>query len=53
MSAPILDTKLSPDSDAFRNNTAHNRALAQELRAKVAAAAAGGSASARDKHTAR
>ena len=53
MSAPILDTKLSPDSDAFRNNAAHNRALAEELRAKVAAAAAGGSASARDKHTAR
>ncbi|MBV2150462.1 methylcrotonoyl-CoA carboxylase [Sphingobium sp. AS12] len=53
MSAPILDTKLFPDSDAFRSNAAHNRALADELRAKVAAAAAGGSASARDKHTAR
>jgi 3-methylcrotonyl-CoA carboxylase beta subunit len=53
MSAPILDSKLSPDSEAFRSNAAHNRALADELRAKVAAAAAGGSASARDKHTAR
>ena len=53
MSAPVLDTKLFPDSEAFRNNAAHNRALAQELRAKVAAASAGGSASSRDKHVAR
>lgn len=53
MSAPVLDTKLSPDSDAFRSNAAHNRALADELRAKVAAAARGGSDSARDKHVAR
>lgn len=53
MSAPVLDTKLSPDSDAFRSNAAHNRALVDELRAKVAAAARGGSDSARDKHVAR
>ncbi|WP_088182901.1 carboxyl transferase domain-containing protein [Sphingobium sp. Z007] len=53
MTAPILDTKLAADSEAFRANTAHNRALAEDLRAKVATAAQGGSASARDKHVAR
>jgi 3-methylcrotonyl-CoA carboxylase beta subunit len=49
MSAPVLDTRLSVDSEFFRANAAHNRALAKELCAKVAAAAEGGSASARDK----
>lgn len=53
MSAPVLDSKLSPDSEAFRSNAAHNRALAQELRERVATAAQGGSANARDKHVAR
>ncbi|MFB0873188.1 MULTISPECIES: carboxyl transferase domain-containing protein [unclassified Sphingobium] len=53
MSAPVLDTKLSPDSESFRANAAHNRALAQDLRAKVAAAARGGSDNARNKHVAR
>ncbi|GLJ00369.1 carboxyl transferase domain-containing protein [Sphingobium sp. BS19] len=53
MSGPILDTKLSPDGEGFRANAAHNRALAEELRAKVAVAAQGGSQSARDKHIAR
>ncbi len=53
MTAPILDTKLAADSEAFGANAAHNRALVEELRAKVAAAAQGGSASARDKHVAR
>ena len=28
MSGPVLDTALSPDSQAFRDNAAHNRALA-------------------------
>jgi 3-methylcrotonyl-CoA carboxylase beta subunit len=53
MSAPQLETKLSHDSETFRANAAHNRALAQELRAKVGAAAQGGSAAARDKHVSR
>ena len=53
MSGPALDTKVSPDSETFRANAAHNRALADELRARVAAAARGGSDSARDKHVAR
>ncbi len=53
MSAPVLDTKLSPEGEGFRANAAHNRALAEELRQKVAAAALGGSESARAKHVAR
>ena len=53
MSGPVLDSKVATDGDAFRANAAHNRALVDELRAKVAAAARGGSESARDKHVAR
>ncbi|GAY23034.1 MULTISPECIES: carboxyl transferase domain-containing protein [Sphingobium] len=53
MSAPVLDTKLSAESDAFRANAAHNRALRDELHAKVAQAALGGSEAARAKHVAR
>jgi 3-methylcrotonyl-CoA carboxylase beta subunit len=53
MTAPVLATALSPDSDLFRANAAHNRALVEELGAKVAEAALGGPARARDKHVAR
>jgi len=53
MSAPVLDTKLSPDSEAFRANAAHNRALADKLRADVAEAALGGNEKSRERHTAR
>jgi len=53
MSGPILDTKLSPGSEEFRANAAHNRALADDLRARVAAAAQGGSPGAREKHVGR
>jgi len=53
MSAPVLDTKASPDSDIFRTNAAHNRALVDRLRADVAAAARGGNDASRDRHTAR
>ena len=53
MSAPVLDTKLSPDGDGFRANTGHNRALAEKLRARVAQAALGGSTGSRDRHVAR
>jgi len=53
MSAPVLDTKLSRDSDEFRANAAHNAALADRLRADVARTALGGSASSRDRHTSR
>ncbi|MBA4041227.1 MAG: methylcrotonoyl-CoA carboxylase [Sphingobium sp.] len=53
MSAPVLDTKIFLDSDQFRTNAAHNRALRDELWAKVAAAALGGNEKSRDRHTAR
>ena len=53
MSAPVLDTKLSRDSEEFRANAAHNRALAEQLREKVALVAQGGPESARAKHKAR
>ncbi len=53
MSAPVLDTKLSVDSEQFRANAAHNRALADDLRTRVAAASLGGSASSRERHEAR
>ena len=53
MSAPTLDTKLSTESDAFRDNAAHNRVLRDELCAKVAQAALGGSEAARARHVAR
>ena len=39
MSAPILGTMINPDSDGFRANAAHNRALRDELYARVAEAA--------------
>ena len=53
MSAPVIDTGIGPDSEGFRANATHNRALVEELRAKVAVAALGGSSTARDKHIAR
>ncbi|HEX7875894.1 MAG TPA: carboxyl transferase domain-containing protein [Sphingobium sp.] len=53
MSAPILDTKLAVSGESFRANAAHNRALAEDLRGRVAKAALGGSHVARDRHVAR
>jgi 3-methylcrotonyl-CoA carboxylase beta subunit len=53
MSAPVLDTKLSPDNESFRGNASHNRALADKLRADVALAALGGNEKSRERHTAR
>jgi len=53
MSAPVLDTKLSPDSESFRANAAHNRELAEKLRADVALAALGGNEKSRERHTSR
>src|SRR3546814_17531638 len=50
MSAPLLDTKLSHESDAFRANAAHTRSLADRLPADVAPAALGGSEKPRDRH---
>jgi 3-methylcrotonyl-CoA carboxylase beta subunit len=44
---------IDPSSEAFRTNAAHNRALAAELRSKVAEAALGGSEASRERHIAR
>ncbi|WP_267214195.1 carboxyl transferase domain-containing protein [Chelatococcus asaccharovorans] len=48
-----LATSVDRDSETFRRNAAHNRALADELRARIAAAARGGPDSARERHVAR
>src|SRR5690606_9320703 len=48
-----LTTKLDENGETFRAYAAHNRALAGELRAKVAEAALGGSEKSRERHVAR
>jgi 3-methylcrotonyl-CoA carboxylase beta subunit len=53
MSAPTLSTSYNPEDPAAHSNAAHNRALRDELWAKVAAAALGGPEKARERHTAR
>jgi 3-methylcrotonyl-CoA carboxylase beta subunit len=53
VTAPVLTTTVNQDSDAFRANTAHNRALAEDIRTRVAQAALGGNAKSRERHTAR
>jgi 3-methylcrotonyl-CoA carboxylase beta subunit len=53
MSAPRIDSKIATDSEEFRARAAHNRALADKLRADVAAAARGGSEKHRERHVAR
>ncbi len=53
MSAPVLGTAINPDGDDFRANAEHNRTLKDELWAKVAAAATGGTEKSRERHTSR
>src|SRR6187455_3303948 len=53
MTAPILSSQLDPTSPEARVRAAHNRALAEELRTRVAAAALGGPEASRERHTAR
>ncbi len=53
MTAPILSTTYNAEDPATQARAAHNRALAQELRDRVAVAALGGNEKAREKHTAR
>ena len=53
MSAPVLASKLDLNGPEAKARAAHNRALAEELRAKVAAAALGGPEKSRERHTAR
>ncbi len=40
----ILDSHINPRDERFQHNTAHNRALAEELRERLAAASEGGGA---------
>jgi 3-methylcrotonyl-CoA carboxylase beta subunit len=53
MSGPVLTSALDLDSGEARARAAHNRALAEELRDKVAIAALGGPEGSRERHTAR
>src|SRR3546814_17026974 len=53
MSAPVLDSRIAPGSDGFRANAAHNRALRDELHARVAQAGLGGHEKNRERHIAR
>ena len=53
MSAPVLSSSVDLESPEAKARAAHNRALAEELRTKVAQAALGGSEKARERHTSR
>jgi 3-methylcrotonyl-CoA carboxylase beta subunit len=53
MSAPRIDSKIATDGEEFRQRAAHNRALADKLRADVATAARGGTEKSRERHVAR
>ena len=53
MTAPVLATQYNPDDPATQARAAHNRALAEQLRAKVAQAALGGPQQHRERHVAR
>ena len=53
MSAPVLSTAYNAEDPATQARAAHNRALRDELWAKVATAALGGNEKSRERHTAR
>ena len=53
MSGPVLQTRIDPESAEAKARATHNRSLAEELRAKVAQAALGGSERSRERHTGR
>jgi len=53
MSAPRLESKIVTDGEEFRARAAHNRALAEKLRADVARAALGGNEKSRERHVSR
>jgi 3-methylcrotonyl-CoA carboxylase beta subunit len=53
MSAPVLQTSLQIDSPEAQARAAHNRALADELRRRVAETAQGGSEKSRARHVGR
>ena len=53
MSGPRLDSKIDLDGDEAKVRAAHNRGLAEKLRADVAKAALGGTEKSRERHTSR
>ena len=53
MSAPALSSRLDLSGAEARTRAAHNRALADELRRRVARAALGGTEASRERHVAR
>jgi 3-methylcrotonyl-CoA carboxylase beta subunit len=53
MSGPVIRSTLDHADPQAQARAAHNRALAQDLRARVARAALGGPEKARERHTAR
>ncbi|MEO0031359.1 MAG: hypothetical protein RIS94_1117 [Pseudomonadota bacterium] len=53
MSAPVLPSNIDLSSPQAQARAAHNRALAEELRARVAQAALGGDARSRERHASR
>ncbi|WP_242127428.1 carboxyl transferase domain-containing protein [Sphingobium sp. Sx8-8] len=53
MSAPVLSTSLDLSSPGAQARAAHNRALAEELRTRVAKATLGGDERSRDRHVSR
>ena len=53
MSAPVLASQVSLESEQFRANATHNRTLVERLRVDVAQAALGGNDKSRERHTAR
>ncbi|KEO86882.1 methylcrotonoyl-CoA carboxylase [Erythrobacter sp. JL475] len=53
MTAPTLSTKLDRESPEAKARFAHNHALAQDLRARVAEAALGGTEKSRERHVSR
>ncbi|TZF87770.1 carboxyl transferase domain-containing protein [Cognatilysobacter lacus] len=50
---PVIQSQLDPRSADFQESAMHHRALADELRARLARAADGGGETARDRHTSR
>ncbi|OYW16018.1 MAG: hypothetical protein B7Z39_03085, partial [Novosphingobium sp. 12-64-8] len=53
MSGPVLSSNLDSTSPEAQSRAAHNRALADELRARVAQAALGGDERSRERHVSR
>jgi 3-methylcrotonyl-CoA carboxylase beta subunit len=53
MTAPVLSTNYSPEDPATKARAAHNRALKDELWAKVAEASLGGNEKSRERHVSR